>query len=97
MRKLGMPYLFITLFMLLAYQSVSAQDTRSLSVDINLDVGVVDRPLDLEMTVNNHSFVFIFPNTNSSAHYQSADHSSAAARRRNINHRCYQRHIARAG
>jgi len=63
MRKLGMPYLFITLFMLLAYQSVSAQDTRSLSVDINLDVGVVDRPLDLEMTVNNHSFVFIFPNT----------------------------------
>jgi len=63
MRKLGMPYLFIALLLSLTCQSVLAQDARSLSVDIILDVGVVDRPLDLEITVNNHSFVFIFPTT----------------------------------
>ena len=63
MRKLGMRYLLVTLLLLFYCQSAAAQGNRTLSLDINLDVGVVDRPLDLEVTVSNHSFVFIFPNT----------------------------------
>ena len=63
MRKLGMRCFFVPLLLLLMCQGVAAQDTQSLSVDLNLDVGVVNRPLDLEITINNHSFVFIFPAT----------------------------------
>ena len=58
-----MPYLFIILFLLLTCHGVTAQENRTLSLDIDLDVGVVDRPLDLEITVNNHGFVFLLPAT----------------------------------
>ena len=54
-----MARLFIFIFLALASPHLLAQETRSLLVNVGLDVGAVERDLSLQATVNNHSFVVI--------------------------------------
>ena len=50
---------FLFIFLALSSQHVFAQHTRSLTVDLSLDVGTVERTLPLQVRVTNHSFVVI--------------------------------------
>ena len=50
---------FLFIFLALSSQHVYAQQTRSLTVDLSLDVGIVERTLPLQVRVTNHTLVVI--------------------------------------
>lgn len=53
--------IFIFILLLIFYSPLFAQDTRSLVVNMSLDVGSVERSLSLQVSVRNHDIAIIPP------------------------------------